>query len=160
MEQLKGKDSNLADQIQAVVDAGKDIEETEPFLDRKKRRRYRKTVPFTFEEALRVAADALSSYFIEQPLCTNSCLDNMREAAFAPASPNVSVWITSKEPEIAFEPESKGREKTVSIELHTETQISQPNRGTFLLARILPTTIEAQRENLRGLHALFDFRDQ
>jgi hypothetical protein len=45
------------------VDAGKDVEETEPSGGRRKRnvRAYRKTVPYTYEEALRVAVNALAS---------------------------------------------------------------------------------------------------
>lgn len=82
MKQLRARDNLLASRVQAVVDAGKDISETEPAIDRRKKPRiYRKTVPFSHEEALQAAIDAFQAYFLEQPLFANSAADNFHKAA-------------------------------------------------------------------------------
>src|SRR6267378_472492 len=80
MAKLRAKDSELAVEIQAAIDQGKDIQQTEPAKGRKKARSYRKTVPYSRQEALQVAIDALNAYFVEQPLFMNSCHDNMAQA--------------------------------------------------------------------------------
>ena len=62
MKKLGSRDEALAAQIQAAIDAGKDVSETEPAIDRRKKARvYRKTVPFTHEEALQIALYRLNS---------------------------------------------------------------------------------------------------
>ena len=53
MSRLREKDLEMAGQIQAVVDAGKDVEETELSRGRRKRSRsYRKTVPYSYVREL------------------------------------------------------------------------------------------------------------
>lgn len=62
MEKLAARDETLAAQVQAALDAGKDVSETEPATHRRKKARvYRKTVPFTHKEALQIALDALQA---------------------------------------------------------------------------------------------------
>src|ERR1035438_4281644 len=81
MRKLGERDGQLVAQVQASVDAGKDVLETEPRTDRRKKPRvYRRTVPYSYDEAFRVAVDALAAYFIEQPLFIKSCLDNMAQS--------------------------------------------------------------------------------
>lgn len=82
MRKLRERDEDLAGQVQKAIDAGKDVSETEPATGRRNEARvYRKTVPFTHEEALHVALDALQSYFVELPLFANSAADNFAKAA-------------------------------------------------------------------------------
>jgi hypothetical protein len=86
MRKLRARDSVLAEHIQSAIDGGKDVEETESLVRRRKKARvYRKTVRFTDEEALRVAVDALQVYFIEQPLFVNSANKNFESAALGTA---------------------------------------------------------------------------
>jgi hypothetical protein len=61
---IKERDQSLSHHVQTAINAGKDVSEREPATDRRPPRVYRKTVPFTHEEALRVALDALTAYFI------------------------------------------------------------------------------------------------
>ena len=116
MRSLQAKDHELAAQIQAVVDAGKDVEETEQSRGRRKRSRsYRKTMPYTYEEGLRVALDALRSYFVEQPLFVDSCLNTRRLQPFL-RRPGV---MATQGPvfKVAADAESQGKEKEVAVEL-------------------------------------------
>lgn len=56
MRKLMERDKNLAAQVQAVVDEGKDVEETELVGSRRKRTRvYRTTMPYSYDEALQAA---------------------------------------------------------------------------------------------------------
>src|SRR5690242_17055824 len=78
MRKLQARDETLAAQVQSAIDAGKDVTETERATDRRKKDRvYRKTVPFTHDEALQVALDALQANFVEQPLFVDSAADNL-----------------------------------------------------------------------------------
>jgi hypothetical protein len=83
IRKLTEQDKDLAARVQAVVDEGKDVEETE-FIGsrRKKTRLYRKTMPYSYEEALQAALKALESYFIGQPLFASSCLQKGLGRAF------------------------------------------------------------------------------
>ena len=82
MNKLIDRDADLAREIRAAVDAGKDVEERETTgRGRKKTRVYRRAVRLTDEEALQVAANALRAHFVEQPLFVNSAADNFRAAA-------------------------------------------------------------------------------
>ena len=112
MRSLQEKAGELAAQVQAAVDAGKDVEETEQSRGRRKRSRsYRKTVPYEYEEALRVALDALRSYFIEQPLFVDSCLDNMAASVLEARRSDRHPWPNPKERRVNIDAESKGKEK-------------------------------------------------
>src|SRR5690349_15480460 len=80
IEKIAARDEELATQVLAAVNAGKDIQEVER-RGKKSSRFYRHTVPFAPEEALEVALEVLSAHFIEQPRFTNSSQDNMAHAA-------------------------------------------------------------------------------
>src|SRR5688572_26470462 len=84
---LSGRDEHLGRQIRSAIDAGKDIEERERRGRGQKARVYRKTVPFTPEEALQVAIDALQACFIEQPLFANSVAASLQSSALDQAVP-------------------------------------------------------------------------
>jgi hypothetical protein len=161
MRSLREKDSELAAQIQAVVDVGKDVEETEQSRGRRKRSRsYRRTVPYAYEEALRVAMDALRSYFIEQPLLVDSCLDNMAASVLEAPRSDRHRWQSPRERSVSVDPESKGKQKEVEIEVRTETQISQTSRETLEFQRVDLALVEEQRRNLTKLSSLLDFEEQ
>jgi hypothetical protein len=149
IEKLTLADSELATQVLAAVNAGKDVQETEK-TGKRQTRFYRHTVPYLPEEALRVALEVLSAHFIEQPLFMNSCHDNMAKAAL------------SFERKISAEDNSS--EKTIEIELQPETAIIP--EGAALLAhqgetqpmgRISEADIRQQQANLERLRGLIDF---
>jgi hypothetical protein len=82
MQKLTAFDAELAGQVQAAIGAGKEVVETPPASEgRKKLHSYRKAVPLTHEEALQVALDALRVCSVDLPLCVNSAVENLAEAA-------------------------------------------------------------------------------
>jgi hypothetical protein len=158
MNHLRKRDGQLATQIQAVVDAGKDVDETQQVGQRRKRSRsYRRTVPYSYEEASLVALDALQAYFVEQPLFIDSCAKNMAATEVGSTRPLRGGWqaVEGHNGETAIE--SMGHRKRIEIELRTETQISEPNQEMFELREIDVTQIEKQRNNLTQLKGLLDF---
>jgi len=157
MQKLRERDEDLATEIQAAIDAGKDVEETEPTgRARKKTRSYRRAVRITDEEALRVATNALRAHFIEQPLFVESAADDFRSAAIdtqgghAPRRPNGQGQA---KPATGVDVE-----KILEIETQIETQISPADRTTLRLERASPEALAKQRENLDLLYDLIDFR--
>ena len=104
MRKLSERDLALATEVRAVVDQGKDIQESEASSRgrKKKYRVYRKTVPYPYDEALQVAVNALAACFIEQPMFIDSCLKNMARAPLGylrgfryPNSPKKSTPVES-----------------------------------------------------------------
>ena len=129
MQKLGSGDEQLAAEIRAAIDTGKDVAESEPSSRRKKPRTYRKTVPFSYEEALQVAISALQAHFIEQPLFANSCAANMSRAAIGtPRDPRHATFGRSGR-SVDLTVQAEGEEKTVMIELQTETQISRSEQS-------------------------------
>lgn len=160
MDHLRRRDGQLATHIQAVVDAGKDVDETQQVGKRRKRSRsYRRTVPYGYEEALQVALDALQAYFVEQPLFIDSCAKNMAATELGALRPSRARWqaVESHGDDAAIE--SLGERKRIEIELRTETQISERKEEMFELKEIDVTQIEKQQSNIAQLRNLFDFED-
>jgi hypothetical protein len=160
MNHLRTGDGQLAAHIQSVVDAGKDVDETQKLGKRGRRSRsYRRTVPYEYEEALQVALDALQAYFVEQPLFVDSCSKNMAmtEVGTTRTSRTRSQAIEEHSNEPAFE--SAGGRKRIEIELRTETQISERNEDMFELKEIDVSQIEQQRHNISQLRNLCSFED-
>lgn len=166
MRKLRVRDEALADEIQAAIDAGKDISEIEQSPDRRKKSRiYRKTVPFTHEEALQVAIDALQAHFVEQPLFVESAAFNFSKTGIDQSRRRFRPGVerprlnSSKERE-AVSMEQVDEEKEVQIELQTETQIEKSGPETVPLKRLDPVEIEDRRRQLSALRRLVDFRPE
>jgi hypothetical protein len=161
MSKLRNRDADLASQIQAAIDQGKDIQETEPARERRKARLYRKTVPYLAQEALQVAISALRAYFVEQPLFMNSCHDNMAQAVLGIARRQRFSW--EKGISFAVDVASKGQGKNVEIELVTETQLPpdavalQVYQQTQRMLRVQSESIHEQQGNLERLRQLTAF---
>jgi hypothetical protein len=168
MRKLAERDSALAAQVRAVVDQGKDIQESESASRgrKKKYRVYRKTVPYLYDEALQVAVKALAACFVEQPMLIDSCLKNMAQSSVGsprgfrdPRSPKKSVSVD-------ILPGTETQEKDVRIELRTETQLSAaiepspPIHEMQPLSPVSPDQIAEQLRNLARLRALVDFREE
>lgn len=161
LRKLRARDESLASHIQAAINAGKDVTETEPSQSRRKKARvYRKAVPFTREEALQVALDALQAYFVEQPLFVDSAATNMAKAAVGVPGERRRTWgMISEEPE-AVSVEQVGEEKLVEIELQTETQLDKSGEATMPLKRMQKHQIEAQQRHIAELRGLVDFTEE
>lgn len=165
MKKLLARDEALAAQVQAAIDVGKDVSETEPATDRRKKARvYRKTVPFTHEDALQIALDALQAYFVEQPLFVDSAADSLAKSAIGVPKNDLPSWAFS--PAVAAsEPEPltlKGtnEEKAVEIEMQTETQLSRTGEETIPLKRMSKEQIGVQRHRIDDLRKLTKFTDE
>jgi hypothetical protein len=162
MRRLRAKDDSLATHIQAAIDVGKDVTETEPSQDgRKKARVYRKAVPFTRGEALKVALDALQAYFVEQPLFVDSVATNLAKAAVGVPAEHQRIrgGGISEEPETVFV-EQAGEEKLVEIELQSEVQLDKSGEATMPLKRKEKSQIEEQQRLITDLRDLVDFTEE
>jgi len=166
IDKLTKVDADLARQVQEAANAGKDMLETEQSRGRgkKKLRTYRRTVPYSMEEALQVALNALRAHFVEQPLFINSCHDNMAQAALGVLDVRFSSLLPKKE---FVRSEEKGTEKAVEIELHTETQIIPTGtelvphaQETLQMNRVPAPEIEQQLVNFARLETLVDFTEK
>lgn len=156
MSKLSAKDEKLAKEVQSAIDAGKDISETEPSIDqRRKERMYRKTVPFTHEEALQVALNALQAYFVEQALFVDSAAGNFKKAAIAMTDDWFNFGFTD---EGAFL-EGNGEVKPIVIELKTETQLDRTGVEAMQLVPQERSKIEAQKYRLDDLRRMVDFKE-
>ena len=155
MRKLEERDTALAVHVQSVINAGRDIEEREPASQGARRlRTYRRTVPFSPEEALQTAVEVLRAYFIELPQIVNSTLDDFRAVAVARhADPSSPFGAGTGDDDVILE--ALGVDKDVQIEIETETQITpRGDRQHLTLARTPRDLIEDQRRNLTRLGAL------
>lgn len=158
MKKLRARDETLAAQVQAAIDAGKDVSETEPATDgRKKPRYYRKTVPFTHEEALQIALDALQACFVELPLFMTSAVDSLAKAAIGVPTRRMPIFQRSDDEKEPVSLEGEGSEKAVEIELQTETKISRTGEETIPLKRVSMEQIDVQRRHIAQLRGLTHF---
>lgn len=152
----------LAASVQAAIDTGKDVSESEPATDgRKKDRIYRKTVPFSHDEALQIALDALQAYFVEQPMFVSSSADNLAKSAIGVPQKGLQNWrVDGIEANESLSLEGIDQEKAVEIELQTATQISRIGEETIPLKRISREQIEQQHKQIIELRKLADFAEE
>lgn len=154
---IREREPELALQLQAVIDAGKDVVETEPPLTRRGQRQYRKTVRFTDEEALRIAIVALLAHFVEQPLFVQSAARNFAAAAVGDHRTSWDAdWLQPRQPAGG---EGIGVEKDLVIEVRTETQISETEEQTVRLLPGSSEQIDEQRNHIKRILELIDFRN-
>lgn len=163
MRKLTGLNPELAGRVQTAMDEGKDIQEVEPSRRRgkKKSRLYRKTVPYTDEEALTVALKALEAYFIQHPLFINSLHHNIAKTIIG--EPRRSRYPWEKGQTFSVKKETEGIEKQVVVEIHTETQLRtaiQVVGSTQEMEDLAPVGtkgVDEQRRNLSRLRELVSF---
>lgn len=154
LERLESEDPNLASEVRASIDAGRDVVEREPGRGRRRRGwEYRRTVALTPEEALIAALEVLQAYFIEQPLFFNSLSEDFATAALAPATTFGDQPFLASGDSLA----SIGQDKEIVITLQPETQISTGAQDQILVTRVSDSLIVSQQEHLSALRQLFDF---
>jgi hypothetical protein len=159
MRKLRGQDPELAAEVQAAIDAGKDVSETKPIPGRRKGHIYRRTVPFSHEEALQVAMDALQAYFVEQPMFVDAAADNLAQSAIGVPANDRSVAQVNRQQDEPLSLEGRGLEKAIEIEIQTETQISRTGDETLPLKRVPKQLIEEQHQQIIHLRDLLDFKE-
>lgn len=166
IQKVNERNPALAVEVRAAVNAGRDVQETEQVRKRggkMKSLSFRRTVPFSTEQALEVALEALKAHFVEQPLFANSVLDDMAQSAFGVVEAG-SQQSPSKQ--TILKAQGRGEQKAVEIELRTETQLlsdthmatTQPD--TFRIGRVPAELIEDQKTNVRKLRELFNFNEE
>lgn len=158
MRKLRNRDAMLADHVQEAIDEGKDVSETEISRDRRQKpRTYRKTVPFTHDEALLVAIQVLEAHFIEVPLFINSAVADFTESALGIPEQKQAIQASWQDkPEIVIE-QAQGEPKDLDVELQPETRLSGEDRRPLRLQPIALDRINEEKENLRRLLEMVDF---
>jgi hypothetical protein len=164
IRKVNNRHSELAGRIRAAVNAGTDVQEIEQrrARDTNKPRSYRRTVPYSPEQALQVAVDTLQAHFVEQPLFINSLLDNMVHASLGPETTGSPPLAGYDKP---IQIKTAGTEKAIEIELHTETQlvgelgVTSGEPEVQPMPKVSAEEIREQQSNLNRLRALFDFRE-
>jgi hypothetical protein len=143
---LNERDETLAAHVRSAIDAGKDVKQRAPVRGRRRKQRvYRKAVPFTEEEALGVALDALQAYFVEQPLFINSAAQDFRTA------------VVREEREGRLRDRQAESAKILEVAVETETQLSPAPQPTVRLSPVPAEHVEEQLGNIRRLRDLLDF---
>jgi hypothetical protein len=164
MHTLDDRDQELSARVRDAVNAGTDVQEREQTRGREtdQTHSYRHTVPYSYEQALQVALEALRAHFIEQPLFINSVLDNMVQSPLIVASPESASHDGNDAPTPI---QSEVSEKAIEIELYTETQLVREPGLTTREPEVKPMRrtsteeITRQQANLNRLRELFDFRE-
>ena len=167
LKKIRQRREDLAAEVQAAIDAGKDVSETEPSPDRRKKDRvYRKTVPFTHQEALQIAIDALQSHLVEQPLFVESARINFSRTGVGETIrrihrpgfdyPRLNVSKERQDVSVCHVDE----EKTIEIELQSETQIEKSGPQTQTLEKLDHAQIEERQRQLSDLRRLVDFQPE
>lgn len=156
LHKLDASNADLAAQVRAAIDAGKDIdEEAQRRSGRKTSRRYRKAVRLSEEEALAVALDVLRAYFVEQPLFVSSAMDNARVAALGgPRDEYERKRVTQ---DARTHDAGSDVEKVLEIELRSETQLTSSGDETYRLHRRDESAVTEQRANVSRLRGLVQF---
>jgi hypothetical protein len=157
LRKLKERDESLEAIVRAAIDLGKDVTEVQR-LGRKRVRKYRKTVPFTHEEALHLSLDVLQSYFVELPLCINSSIENFKSAGAGAPRQDRRPW--SQEEKALMSSEHVGDDKSVEIELQTVTQILRTQQQTLPLKTWERQLIDRELINLKTIIGFFDFTEE
>jgi hypothetical protein len=161
LRKIDAQDNDLAAQVRDAINAGKDVRESAPTTGRRKKRRvYRRTIPLTQEDALRVALDVLQAYFVEQPLFVSSEADNFSKAAIGRSEQHGFVWQMGIEKAESLTLEAENTEKAVEIELETETQIFGGDQATLPLKRMPKEDIDEQLNNIMRLRGLVNFTEE
>lgn len=162
MRKLQEKDARIAQNIQSIIDSGQDIQEEQTSNRRgKKKRAYRRTVPFTTEEALEVALKALNSYFVEIPLFINSATENFKESSITVSSQpeESSTRSNSVNERSRITLAGVQEKKRIEFELQTETQISRNEQETLPISSFEEEQIDRQRSNLKRIQFLLNFAE-
>ena len=154
LRKVEEKDAALANALRDAIDAGKDVWESEVPATQKKRRKYRKTVSFSDEEALRVAISIFEAHFIEQPLFANSAIDGLSDASMDVVASSRQESLEQSQHEST---EGKPLEKRLEVEFQMETQISPADKPPVRLWRTEEETIVQQQANIRRLSKLVSF---
>jgi len=160
-QKLRAQDEILAAHVQAAIDAGKDVSKAEPAKGKRRNVRvYRQTVPFTHQEALEVAFDALQAYFVEQPLFIEAAAESFAKTAVGVPIQRRRTQAVSGEEREPLSLEQEGDEKMIEIELQTATQITTTGDEVLPLKRTPMERVEEQKRNIAQLRKLTDFTEE
>ena len=157
-EQIEKGSPELASNLRAAIDAGKDVWESKTFVGSEKPKKYRKAVRLSDEEALRVVIRALRAHFVEHPLLTTSAVSEFAHASLdASATPHAQS-PTERRP--ASFGEHDPIEKKIEIELQTETRVLPRDKKTAQLLSTDKEMIEDQKRTINRLFQMTDFNSR
>lgn len=161
MMKIKERNPDLYTQIQSAIDAGKDIEEREPPVNRRHNPRvYRKTVRLTDAEAFQVVLGALRTCLIDLPLFVNSAGKDFRGAAIVNAVDQTRHRVANRYLRMPDHFEGVDSPKVLEIEFQTETRIFASLLETIRIDPIPDTLVEQQDGLLRRLSELVACREE
>jgi hypothetical protein len=149
LNNIQTKSPQLYERMKLAIDAGKDVEIEEPQYGsgKKKPHIYRKNVPYSDEEALRIALTVLESHLIDSRKIVGATIAEFTGVAIAPAKPAGKSGADSEDifQERTFDTNVI---KKIVIESESETVQDKRNLSDFALEPIDPKL-------LAGLEALF-----
>lgn len=160
MTKLEERDGDLANNVRAAIDAGKDIDEEQISGSNRKTRQYRKSVPFTEMEALRILATVLKAHFIEQPLFLDSLIQDFEPVVIEEGNLEERQLLNARRDMTEDAGGKKDIAKNIKFESQTETQISESNEPVFDVKPISGREIDEQRSNLAEMEKLLDFKEE
>lgn len=160
LDKVTKRDESLAERIQHAIDMGKDVREEESLpvrgRGRRRKRQYRKHVPFSDEEALQVAYGVLLIHFYVLPLVVNSACNEFVTASLGAekrlldSSPASIEWTYGREPTDLL----LGKDKSLEIEVETEiTKLKEqsPNQSLKPYHKDQVGEMKSLLDNLRAL---------
>ncbi len=149
LNKIETKSNQLYQRMKLAIDAGKDveIEEEQYGYGKKKPHVYRKNVPYTDTEALRIALTVLESHLIDSRKIVDATISEFTGVAIAPAKPHEKSGADNED--ISRQRTSdKNVIKKIVIESESETVQDKRNLSAFVLEPTDPKL-------LAGLEALF-----
>jgi len=119
-------DQDLGKTLEVAITGGKDVLESEPPQDRRRKsQKYRKATPYSEEEAIGVALNVLKSAFIELPTIINETLKSFEEAEIV-STPAIRIrkrHILEEEKDTKKEPPKYSFQSPLAVDMTVETQL-------------------------------------
>jgi len=158
LTKARDRSPQLAQEIQAAIDLGKDVTVTDSASRRTRIFRQKQTL--SDQEAIEAALAVLRAYYLEFPLFVSSASTNFKKAAIGAAVAEGQIRRSTTGGTIFGE----GADKELQVAGQTETQRieleSDPLKGE--LEQLVPPTdqfIEHQRERMNRVANLVRFGD-
>ena len=161
LQRIESASPELALRIQLAVDEGKDIsmEGEEPVGPRRGRKRkkryYRKNVPLTDEEALKVALEVLKSHLIESRKIINATHAEFTQVGLAPPMQDNANEHPNQQDLVGGI--AKLERKAIEIEIEPETVQEKKNLPDLKLIPIDDEQLRGLEKILTELQALTNF---
>ena len=159
LEKIRERDYDLASDLEAAIDAGKDVLEEATIAVSKKPRKYRRTVRFSDEEALRVVIGALKAHFVEQPQLAVSAMREFADSSVEIEGPGQFGLSFDRPPSEMVE--DSPLDLKLELEVQTATKIAPEGKKNVPETVSIPwyqqELIDEQKTNIDQLSELVEF---